>query len=264
MKSFLFLCLIIGSLLPLTAQSLYMPRNVKQAVQKGTRTMDGNPGKNYWQNFGRYHITVTANPPNRTIQGTEDITYINNSPDTLKSLVFKLILNSHAPGAARQSPASEGYLTPGVTIDKYAENGVTGNWKGSTSRTWQQVQLKKALASGDSVKMSIDWHYEVSVESGREGAIDSTTFFLAYFYPRVAVLDDYNGWDRTDFVEAQEFYNDFNDYTFEVKVPKNYIVWATGDLQNPQEVLQPAYVQRLKTSMTSDSVINIATLADLN
>ena len=32
-----------------------------------------------------------------------------------------------------------------------------------------------------------------------------------------------------EFTDQQEFYNDFNDYTFTVKVPKNYIVWATGD-----------------------------------
>ena len=103
------------------AQNLYMPRNVKQAYQKGTRSMDGRPGKNYWQNFARYTITITATPPNRTIRGTEEITYINNSPDTLRSLVFKLILNSHKPGAVRQSPASADYLTSGIHIDKYTE-----------------------------------------------------------------------------------------------------------------------------------------------
>ena len=42
--------------------------------------------------------------------------------------------------------------------------------------------------------------------------IDSTTYYLAYFYPRVAVYDDYNGWDTMDFTDAQEFYSDFNDY----------------------------------------------------
>lgn len=265
MKQVLLICfLLVMNIFIADAQSLYMPRDVKQAMQKGTRSMDGKPGKNYWQNYGRYNITVTANPPDRTIQGTEAITYVNNSPDTLKLLVFKLILNSHAPGAARQFPASEDYLTSGVTIDKFTENGSVGEWKGSTSRTWQQVRLKNPLLPGDSVKLGVDWHYEVSKESGREGAIDTTTFYLAYFYPRVAVYDDYNGWDRNDFVESQEFYNDFNDYTFQVKVPKNYVVWATGNLLNPDEVLQPTFAQRLKTSMTSDSVIHIATIDDIN
>ena len=93
--------------------------------------------------------------------------------------------------------------------------------------------------------------------------IDSTTFYLAYFYPRVAVYDDYNGWDTLPFFDAQEFYNDFNDYTLNVTVPKNYIVWATGTLQNPDQVLQPEYAKRLQASMTSDSTIHIATADDL-
>ncbi|MDP4215787.1 MAG: M1 family peptidase, partial [Bacteroidota bacterium] len=52
------------------AQSLYMPRAVRQAYEKGTRSPDGRPGKNYWQNTGRYVINVTAMPPDRTIKGS--------------------------------------------------------------------------------------------------------------------------------------------------------------------------------------------------
>src|SRR6185437_6356910 len=70
------------------AQSLYMPRTVKEAIRKGTRSLDGKPGPNYWENHGRYSISLTAAPPDRTIRGTEQISYSNNSPDTLKSLVF--------------------------------------------------------------------------------------------------------------------------------------------------------------------------------
>jgi hypothetical protein len=78
------------------------------------------------------------------------------------------------------------------------------------------------------------------------------------------VFDDLDGWDRALFTDGHEFYNDFNDYTFDVTVPKNFVVWATGDLLNPDEVLQPVFAKRLKDSMTSDNIINIATLAELN
>ena len=74
--------------------------------------------------------------------------------------------------------------------------------------------------------------------------IDSTTYFLAYFYPRVAVYDDYQGWDFTTFNDALEFYNDFNDYILRVEVPSNYLVWATGHLMNPDEVLQKNYAEK--------------------
>src|SRR5712691_13538865 len=64
--------------------TLYMPRAVRHAYVKGTRSQDGRPGNNYWQNRGRYNITITALPPNRTISGSEEITYFNNSPDTIR------------------------------------------------------------------------------------------------------------------------------------------------------------------------------------
>src|SRR5678809_469691 len=83
------------------AQALYMSRDVKHAYKNGTRAMDGKPGKNYWQNRGRYTITITTTPPDRTVKGTETITYINNSPDTMGNCSIKLFLNIHKPGAPR-------------------------------------------------------------------------------------------------------------------------------------------------------------------
>lgn len=262
MRLLIVFCLVLLAA-NLRAQGLYMPRNIKQAYQKGTRSLDGRPGKNYWQNRARYAITLTVAPPSRTIRGTEAITYINNSPDTLSALVFKLFLNSHRPGAARLSPASDNYLTSGIHIDQYLENNVPRQWPDAATGTVHRMALTNKLAPHDSVSVSIDWHFDISVESGREGSLDSTTFFLAYFYPRMAVLDDYNGWDRLPFTEAQEFYSDFNDYSLTVNVPKDYLVWATGDLQNASEVLQPTYVNRLAESMQSDSVIHVATLTEL-
>ena len=244
------------------AQSLYMPRNVKQAYQKGTRSIDGKPGKNYWQNSARYAINITCTPPNRTIQGSEEITYINNSPDTLNFLVFKLFLNSHRPGAIRQQPVSSDYQTAGIHIDRYAENNVNRMWRDANT-TVQRMPLTKPLLPHDSTKISFDWHYDISAESNREGKLDSTTYFLAYFYPRVAVMDDYYGWDQMPFTEAQEFYSDFNDYTLNVNVPANFVVWSTGDLQNTSEVLQPTFTKRLTESMKTDSVIHVATASDV-
>ncbi len=62
----------------------------------------------------------------------------------------------------------------------------------------------------------------------REGQIDPETFYVAYSFPRISVYDDYNGWDMLPHSDRQEFYNDFNDYSFAITAPKNYVVWATG------------------------------------
>jgi hypothetical protein len=234
------------------------------AYQKGTRTYNGTPGAIYWQNKGIYDIQLTAAPPERNVKGSEQITYINNSPDTLKNLVIKLIQNIHKPGASRNGDAQADYLTAGVQIDACTVNGKSVTFKENNFHlTWNALRLSSPLLPKDSVKLSFDWHFQASKESGREGMLDSTSFFLAYFYPRVAVYDDYNGWDRATFTDMQEFYNDFNDYRLTVNLPKNYIAWATGVLQNPQEVLNKTYADRLESSMTSNEIIHIATDEEL-
>jgi hypothetical protein len=61
-------------------QNLYMPRDVKEAYKNETRTLDGKPGKKYWQNKGRYDIDITVTPPERVFKGNEKITYLNFKP----------------------------------------------------------------------------------------------------------------------------------------------------------------------------------------
>ncbi|MCK0129888.1 hypothetical protein MWU59_00065 [Flavobacteriaceae bacterium F08102] len=244
-------------------QTRYHPRDIQKAYQNETRSFDGTPGKAYWQNSATYTIKLVISPPNRRVKGEEIIVYKNKSPQTLKSLNFKLILNHHKPEAARLNPVSKEYLTTGIQVDKFLENGKERLWNYNDDTTNKSIPLTEALLPNQEVTLTIHWSFDLSVQSGREGAIDETTFFLAYFYPRISVYDDYQGWDTTTFYGAQEFYNDFNDYNVEVTVPKNYIVWATGNLLNPTEVLQPFYAENLAESMQSDDVIQIARLEDL-
>jgi len=240
------------------AQELYMPRNIKEAYANGTRSKDGKPGKNYWQNRGKYNMEIAVDPATKIVSGTETIIYENNSNDTLRNLAIRFVNNLHKPSSPRSSEVNDDFLSSGLTITSLKiENEIykedARNWG-----TVGNVKLKKAIAPHSKVTVNIQWNYPLSKESGREGQIDETTFFVAYSYPRVSVFDDYNGWDRLRHTDRQEFYNDFNDYVFSVKAPKNYVVYATGDLLNPDEVLQPDFAARLKKSYTTDEILHIA------
>ena len=261
-KAFVILCLLVCQKAN-AQQTLFMPQNIKKAYTNETRSMDGKPGKNYWQNYGRYTINVAVAPPAKAVTGNETISYINNSSKPISSIVIKLIMNIHAPGTGRQGTVGADYLTSGIHIDQFTENGKVSKFADAAGETWKRVSLAKPVAHGDSVQLGFTWHYDLSEKSGREGKLDSTSFFLAYFYPRVAVLDDVFGWDRMAFTDAQEFYNDFNDYTVAVTVPKNFLVWGTGDLLNAADVLQPPYLEKFNKSFTSDDVINVATQKDI-
>ena len=258
---------IAPTTLPVPAtQELYMPRNVQMAYEEGTRSPDGNPGEKYWQNKAVHSMSITVAPPNRTVSATEEITYTNNSPKPLGEVIFRLYQNVHTPEGLQELYFTKDFLTSGIQIDEFRVNGEVKEWAPdpASGLTWALIPLAQPLAPNASIKFSFKWHYDLAVEHVKEGVIDETTFYLAYFFPRVAVANDTDffpepGWDTEEFTYGtREFYNDFADFTFEVNVPKNFVVWATGDLQNPGEVLQPTYVQRLQDSFTSDQVINIA------
>ena len=245
------------------AQELYMPRNIKEAYKKGTRSIDGKPGKNYWQNHGKYTMDISVDPKTRLVSGTETIVYDNNSNDTLRNLVVRFVNNLHKPSSPRSGTVSDDFLSDGLTITSLKIEGEIYKEHARSWGTVGNVKMKKGIPPHSKATINIDWNYPLSKESGREGQIDETTFFVAYSYPRVSVFDDYNGWDRLPHTDRQEFYNDFNDYVFSVKAPKNYVVYATGDFLNPDEVLQPEFAARLKKSYATDEILHIANETEL-
>ena len=91
----------------------------------------------------------------------------------------------------------------------------------------------------------------------RTGQVDSGAFFIAYFFPRIAVYDDIDGWNRYHYQGIQEFYNDFCRFTTEITVPGDYEVWATGNLKNINEVYTDKFAQRLHDAEQSDKVTDI-------
>ncbi|WP_443936854.1 M1 family metallopeptidase [Pedobacter sp. MW01-1-1] len=241
-----------------SAQELYMPRNIKQAYTNGTRSLNGKPGPNYWQNHGKYTMDIQVDAETKVVSGKEEILYSNNSPDTLKTLAIRFVNNIHKPTSPRSGTVSEDFLTSGLTISALSIDGEVYKVDTKGWGTVGSVRLKKPLNPKSKVSVKIDWSYPLSKLSGREGQIDPNSFFCAYSYPRISVYDDYNGWDRIPHADRAEFYNDFNDYVFSITAPKNYVVYATGDFLNPDEVLQADIAARLKKSYLSDEVIHIA------
>lgn len=259
---FSIVLLLLGS--NLFSQQLYMPRNIQQAYENGTRSTDGNPGKNYWQNKGKYEVNITFTPQTRMVNGFEKIAYSNNSRDTLKTIAIRFVNNMHKPVAPRARIVNEDYLSEGMKISLLKIDGEVYEVHDNEWGTVYELDLKKSIMPKSQSFLEIEWSYPLSKESSREGQIDSTSFFVGYSYPRVSVYDDYNGWDLIDHTGLQEFYNDFNDYQFSVKVPKNYIVWSTGNFLNPEEVLQPKIADRYRRSLKADEVIHIATHEEMN
>ncbi len=246
------------------AQTLPVARNYQKSYDNNIRTKDGKPGANYWQNKAAYSITVSFAPSTRIIAGSEEIVYTNNSPDTLQQIWFKLYPNIYKKGAVRDFEVLPSDISDGVKIENFVVDGTTKN-ADDLSIHGTNMSLKVApLMPGKQMKFSISFSYILNKNSHeRTGMVDDSSAFIAYFFPRIAVYDDIDGWNKIPYIGSQEFYNDFCDFDVAVSVPKNYIISATGNLINEKDVYNTKVVQHIDEAEKNDGVTKIIDTTDL-
>jgi len=245
-----------------------MPREIQTAYENGTRSYDGNPGPNYWQNLVDYEIKVEVAPATKKLSGSETVTFHNNSPNSLGQVVIRLyhdVFREANPRAYRVSPDD---ITEGVEISKLVIDGKEIDMEAPRAvrrqGTNMTVSLAEPLKSGEKLKMQIDWSQYIPTTTVRTGAYDSTSFFLAYWYPQVAVYDDVFGWDNLAYDFSTEFYNNLGNYDVTITAPTDFTVLSTGQLQNPDEVLASEQLSRYKKAMASEETVSIVGLPELD
>ena len=191
----------------LFAQSkLNIPVNIQAAYDKQTRTANGSPGTNYWQNTADYDLKINFDPVSRLLTGTETIDYVNNSPDSLKQVWFKLYPNLYKKGSIREMTIDAADISDGVDITSFSINGTSyAKEKLRINGTNMTVNIP-ALTHGQHAHFNISWNYILNKHSDiRTGEIDPGADFVAYFFPRIAVYDDIDGWNRHPYTGFQEF-----------------------------------------------------------
>jgi hypothetical protein len=231
----------------------------RRAVERGTRTRTGEPGPNYWQQFARYRIDAELVPGSSQVNGRETVRYFNRSPDTLKTVWIFLNQNLFAPGAPRSSAMP---VTGGTEILRLAVGGQTlakhDTGTGySIDGTRMRVALPRALAPNDSLDVDIAWAFQVPPDGAPREGTTGDVFMVAYWYPQFAVYDDITGWQTDPYLGNAEFYMDYADYDVNLSVPQGWLVAATGELTNPNEVLSPQTRNRIAESKRSPSVVHV-------
>jgi hypothetical protein len=256
----LFLLVSLASSLAQT--TLFVPRNYQKPYARGTRSWDGKPGPNYWQNRANYVIRATLDPKTRRLSGEETIAYTNNSPDSLKSIRLKLQHDRYRKGAQRAYDVTASDVSDeGTSIESLTYNGANVDEKRrSRSATFLDISLKDSpLPPKTSATLTVKWSYTLPAgeDAAREYARDSSVFFVPYWYPQIAVYDDLNGWASHPYTGLQEFYNEFGDYDVAVTMPRGFQVWATGEWQNAAELLEKNYLDRWEEAHASAEVISV-------
>ncbi len=242
-----------------------LPRGFQQAIANGTRSTTGAPGPTYWQNWSRYTIRARLDVANKRIDGTARIVYLNRSPKPLPVLALQLIQNVHAEGVVRNRPAE---VTGGMEVRRVVAQGreLRAGQGGDylVRGTALQLRLPRPLAAGDSAVLELDFGYRIPQEGagGRMGWSRDNLFYLAYWYPQMAVFDDVGGWQTDAFLGNAEFYMGYGDYDVTLEVPEGWLVQGTGRLANAEAVLPSTIVTRLQAAQTSDTVVHVLTAAD--
>ena len=251
---------------PITGE---IPNSFFEAMQKGSRTMSGKPGPNYWTQRARYDMDVEVIPADTLLQAHGTITYFNNSPDTLEQLYLELSQNLHKQGVVRLESAeiTGGMKLQHLAIDDVALSPLESPRAKSGYRlngTLLYLRPAQAVAPGDSVQISTNWHFRIPQQGGggRMGYSQDNLFYIAYWYPQMRVYDDVNGWMLDAFTGNGEFYQDFASYNIDITAPAQWIVSATGRLTNGDEVLQEDIYRRLQQAHQSDSVVQVVANSD--
>lgn len=254
----MFFCIFMCFVFPgITQNNLPVNEQFNKALEKGTRQKDGKPGEKYWQNRASYTINAEVFPKEQKLSGKERIRYENNSPDTLKILVFHLYQNLYKKGNARDFPVHPDDIHAGMDIesvqirnDQYTDYQI--------KETQLIVELKDPLYPAEIINIHINWNFSIPVNSNiRMGAKNDSSLFLGQWYPKIAVYDDLEGWDRNTHTGHPEFYSDQGNYKYSVKVPEGYLVWGTGLLQNADEVLSQSIYDKFKKAQSGDTVLSI-------
>jgi peptidase M1-like protein len=257
--------------------AVQLPPAYARAMANGTRSSTGAPGPRNWVQHARYSIDASITPATNTLAGSERVTYINNSPDTLARLAIYLRQNVFRAESPRRDVAP---LTDGVRLGKVVANGSTlvelssdedsrPPASGRRPRAGYTVDgtvmwltLPSPLLPHDSASLEMAWSYipALTPSDGREGR-DDHLYLMGYWYPQVAVYDDVNGWVADPYLLEAEFYMDPADYDVRVTAPRGWVVGATGSLRNANEVLSSSARAKLAEARSTGRVVTVSTPA---
>ncbi|MFN5026182.1 MAG: M1 family metallopeptidase [Bacteroidota bacterium] len=230
------------------------------------------PYEGYWQQDVHYRIQATVNDETDVVSGDLQLTYYNNSPDTLKEVFFHLYQNAFIKGAYLENLnranhfyqkfgiyESQGKGTEIEKLEIISANTITPNESndgtlpavdGVVQRytvkpiidySIMKVDLQSPLLPNQSIQINIRFktYFDDGGEQRRRMKLFNAYGYKHYdgvhWYPRICVYDRKFGW-ATDQHLGKEFYGDFGTYEVELTFPSHYVMDATGVLLNPNEV----------------------------
>lgn len=203
--------------------------------------------KAYFQQHVDYKIDVTLDVKTQTYKGTEQLIYTNNSPDALPFIWVHLYPNAYknestpfAKQAAAQGRSrfhfskkkDRGY----INLNGVKANGAELKWHYKSDAIDEaKITLPKPLLPGESITIFFTFDAKFPIVFSRMGHTKGRYYAATQWFPKPVVYDRF-GWHPDSYLDMGEFYGEFGDFDVSITLPQNYVIDATGMLQdNPRE-----------------------------
>ena len=200
----------------------------------------------YWQQRVEYKIRIDFDHKNHQFSGKQNLKYFNNSNDTINKVFFHLYFNAFQPGSmmdvrSRSLPDPDRRVMDRISklnkneigfheINKIQQDGK--NLRHHVQGTILEVELVDPLMPDESTNFYLEYFSQVPVQIRRSGRNnkEGIDYSMAQWFPKIAEYDR-QGWHANPYI-AREFYAPWGDFDVSISINKNYIVAATGILEN--------------------------------
>ncbi|MCZ2139854.1 MAG: M1 family metallopeptidase [Bacteroidia bacterium] len=199
-----------------------------------------------WQQKVDYTINVSLNDSLNVLSGYEKITYYNNSPNTLNEIFIHLWPNAYINN---ETPFAKQQIENNNTNFYYAEEQDRGKID-SLNFTVDGISVKaelvpgsfeickltlnKPLETNQKIEIATTFRVKIPIVFSRLGH-ENQLYCITQWYPKPAVYD-VNGWNTMPYLDQGEFYSEFGKFDVQITAPKDYVVVATGNIQQQEEI----------------------------
>lgn len=199
----------------------------------------------YFQQVVDYDIKVSLDDDLHTLEGTIEIRYQNNSPDTLSEIIMHLWPNAYQNTKTAFAKQQLQDKALAFQFSRPSDRGFidrldfTANGRSLEMNPWQGnvdigvLSLKEDLFPGHQVVIQTPFRVEIPASFSRLGQVE-TSYQISQWYPKPAVYDQ-SGWHPMPYLDRGEFYSEFGSYQVSITLPENYVVAATGTLKTLEE-----------------------------
>lgn len=199
----------------------------------------------YWQQHVATKINVLLDDKQHFLHGFEELTYTNNSNDTLKYLYIHLWPNAYKH---EYTPFAKQLEQNGNTSFYHATKAQRGYIDSLDFKVdGKEVEVNSSLATPDialltlqqpllphaQLKLTTPFRVKIPEVFSRMGHTGQA-YYISQWFPKPAVYDA-KGWHPMSYLDQGEFFSEFGSYEVDITLPKNYVLLATGNLTTSSE-----------------------------